>query len=763
MKSNNELIKRIENNLKNILFNYFDAQDFDNYNNVIKSIITQITDNDSKVEYVYQDIYDENSDYLEFKSLDANDESKYLVYINEYRINDSISDISTSKNTDEKRQLSLELLYNVISKSYIVANQYKNRTSNDIEQNLIGINNLLKQDTQNKVTYLQRKNALDNLRYNIEEALSGINDENRKYIIDSLKKYEDKEIKEASISNMKDNILKMKMIVEEYKLYPNEEEKDVFKRLLDNYKNKEEALSKYMDGNQESYEFSEPGDKITNLTRALNGNMEIDYDKIENSIGNYSGNIERKIQLISEIEKAENILNSNNLNLDIDDSDVSDRIKKLYDDIEKDNEEFESIDPDATVKQYIIDNYPEMSIVLGKYLEKADLENVIKNLPDEVKNEVEEVVTENGKNFDEFISEIEKKNKSEKSKLERKVNKFNEKYGDDLYQEYKKFTSKEKEDFFKYSTIDDSVARGILDRLKAESDSIQADVRKEEVSNIANREYKDKDTNNIVDDYYKFKEIREQNIPNANKIIIEKINDVVGDNKELNDIFIKYLSADDVAKALNNIEYKDLVAIREKLNIDELVEQLDREIKIPYTDYVDNLGKNLLDTVKYKSDEELEVILNSAKSEKEKEEIIGIGKYSILKQNNQEMDDINTIEKSIGNTFKDENYLSAKRYCELRHQAVIYNLTEKAALNNVRVEENTDIGLQTLKNKIIYIDGKEIEVNRHKLKNGEERGKSLTDIKDKLTGKISKALDISEKNIKNKLDKNNGQPGISYI
>lgn len=759
MKNNKELIENIKNNLKNILFNYFDAQDFENYDNIIKNIVAQRANNDTRLEYVYQNTYDENSDYLEFKSLDENDESKYLVYINEYRINDILSDISASKNLEEKRQLSLELLYNIISKSYIVSNQYKNRTSNDIEQNLIGVNNLLKQDTKNKITYAQRQNALDNLRYDIKEALNGINNENRKYIIDSLKSYEDKEIKDASILNMRDYISKIKKIVDENKLYPNEEERDVFKRLISNYKKKEKELFKYMNGDKESYEFSEVGDRITNLTRSLNGNMEIDYDKIDKEIGDYSGNINRKIELTNEIERAEKILNSNNMDFDIDDSDVSDRIKKLYENIEKDNEEFELIDPDATVKQYIIDNYPEMSIVLGKYLEKSDLENVIKNLPGDVKSEVKEVVTENGKDFDEFISEIEKKNKNEKSKLERKVNKFNEKYGDNLYEEYKNFTPKEKEDFFKYSTIDDSVAKGILDRLKAESASMQTDVRNEEVSNIANREYKDKNNENILDDYYKFKEIREQNNTNVNKIIIEKINNAVGDNKKLNDTFAKYLSSDDVAKALNNIEYEDLMEISKNLNIDELVEQLDKEIKIPYVDYVKSLGKNLLDTVKFKSDEDFESVLNLTSNEKEKKELIGIIQYSISEQNNQEMNEINKIEKSLDNTLKDEDFLSAKRYCELKHQAMIYNLTEKAALNNVRVEENTDIGLQTLKNKINYIKAKDLEINDRKLKNAIERGHTFEDIKDKLTRKISGVLNISEKGMKNNLHKDNGQPG----
>ena len=45
---------------------------------------------------------------------------------------------------------------------------------------------------------------------------------------------------------------------------------------------------------------------------------------------------------------------------------VPDKIRKLYEDIQKDNEKFESIDPDEAVKQYILDTYPEMAISLGK-------------------------------------------------------------------------------------------------------------------------------------------------------------------------------------------------------------------------------------------------------------------------------------------------------------------------------------------------------------------------------------------------------------
>ena len=44
--------------------------------------------------------------------------------------------------------------------------------------------------------------------------------------------------------------------------------------------------------------------------------------------------------------------------------------EKLYENIQKDNEKFESIDPDETVKQYILDTYPEMAISLGKLFTK---------------------------------------------------------------------------------------------------------------------------------------------------------------------------------------------------------------------------------------------------------------------------------------------------------------------------------------------------------------------------------------------------------
>ena len=100
--------------------------------------------------------------------------------------------------------------------------------------------------------------------------------------------------------------------------------------------------------------------------------------------------------------------------------------------------------------------------------------------------------------------------------MEKETIAFDKKYGEDLYKEFKEFTKEEKEAFFKYSAIDDSVAQGVLKRLEEEIKSIKPDVRKEEASNIANREYGDYYNNEMLSDYYKFKELRENNILSSN-------------------------------------------------------------------------------------------------------------------------------------------------------------------------------------------------------------------------------------------------------
>lgn len=745
MKSNDKLSELLKNNINNVIFNNFEQADYNNYDEIIKTIISQNNSNDNKIEYQQPEDVN-NGECIEFRALDDIDDSRYIVYVNEHRIRDRISDISSTQNIDEKRQLTLELLYDIVSGSYVVSNQYKNRTSKDIEQNVIGINNLVSDKVKNKVTYLQRKDSLDKLRFNIEETLTDLNDNNRKYIEDSLKNYEQKEILQASVNEMKDYISKVDELSKSYKMYPNEDKSSILKRITNDYRKRIENISKYMESDKEEYEFSQDGDKITNITRNLAGNMEINYKKVDELEKNHIGSIEKYELLNSDVLLANEILNSNVTYLDIEDESVPDKIRKLYEDIQKDNEKFESIDPDEAVKQYILDTYPEMAISLGKYLQKDDLEKVIETLPENIKLEIEDILKENGKNYDEFIAEISKKNKNESKKLEKETIAFDKKYGEDLYKEFKEFTKEEKEAFFKYSAIDDSVAQGVLKRLEEEIKSIKPDVRKEEASNIANREYGDYYNNEMLSDYYKFKELRENNILSSNDKISNIIKNKIGDNKNLNNRFEKYFNSSDIAKELNNMDYQDFKYFYDNIDdMRQMLEEIDKEVKIPYQNHIENLGDTLLKVVKYKNDEEFEDILNSLKSDKEKEEVVSIINYQVLKENNNEMKKINLIERNSNKSFNENDFILAKQYCNLKYKSMEFNLAEKAALNNVSVLENDDIGVQELINKMNFYESRNLEIDKAKTKNYKDAQINKSDILQKIKNKFEK-LSLNEHN-----------------
>lgn len=745
MKSNDKLSELLKNNINNVIFNNFEQADYNNYDEIIKTIISQNNSNDKKIEYQQPEDVN-NGECIEFRALDDIDDSRYIVYVNEHRIRDRISDISSTQNIDEKRQLTLELLYDIVSGSYVVSNQYKNRTSKDIEQNVIGINNLVSDKVKNKVTYLQRKDSLDKLRFNIEETLTDLNDNNRKYIEDSLKNYEQKEILQASVNEMKDYISKVDELSKSYKMYPNEDKSSILKRITNDYRKRIENISKYMESDKEEYEFSQDGDKITNITRNLAGNMEINYKKVDELEENHVGSIEKYELLNSDVLLANEILNSNVTYLDIEDESVPDKIRKLYEDIQKDNEKFESIDPDEAVKQYILDTYPEMAISLGKYLQKDDLEKVIETLPENIKLEIEDILKENGKNYDEFIAEISKKNKNESKKLEKETIAFDKKYGEDLYKEFKEFTKEEKEAFFKYSAIDDSVAQGVLKRLEEEIKSIKPDVRKEETSNIANREYGDYYNNEMLSDYYKFKELRENNILSSNDKISNIIKNKIGDNKNLNNRFEKYFNSSDIAKELNNMDYQDFKYFYDNIDdMRQMLEEIDKEVKIPYQNHIENLGDTLLKVVKYKNDEEFEDILNSLKSDKEKEEVVSIINYQVLKENNNEMKKINLIERNSNKSFNENDFILAKQYCNLKYKSMEFNLAEKAALNNVSVLENDDIGVQELINKMNFYESRNLEIDKAKTKNYKDAQINKSDILQKIKNKFEK-LSLNEHN-----------------
>lgn len=744
MRSNDKLSEILKSNVNNIIFNNFEQLDFNNYSQIIKNITSQNNLNDKKIEYQQPD--DINRECVEFNVLDDINESKYIVYVNEYRIRDRISDISSTTNIDEKRQITLELLYDIVSDSYVASNQYKNRTSKDIEQNIIGINNLVSDKIKNKVTYLQRKDALDKLRFNIEETLTDLNDNNRKYIENSLGNYEQKEIIKACVNEMEDYIAKVDELSNLYKMYPNEEKSSILKRMTNDYKKRIEDIGKYMDSDKEEYEFSQDGDKITNITRNLAGNMEINYKKVDELKQNYTGNIEKYEMLNEDIILAKKVLNSNVTYFDIESGDVPDKIKKLYENIQKDNEKFESIDPDETVKQYILDTYPEMAISIGNYLQKDNLENVIEELPENIKDEIEDILKENGKSYEEFITEISKKSKAEKKKLEKETTAFEKKYGEDLYEEFKEFTNTEKEAFFKYSTIDDSVAQGILKRLENEANAIKPSVRKEESSNIAKREYEDSSDNELLSDYYKFKEFRKENLQNTNEKILSMIKSKIGDNKNLNNRFEKYFNSSDIAKELNNMDYQDFKYFYDNIDdMRQMIEEIDNEIKIPYQNHIDNVADTLLKVVKYKNDEEFEDILNSLKSDKEKEEVVGIINYQIIKENNNEMKKINLIEKSSSKSFNEKDFILAKQYCNLKHKSMEFNLAEKAALNNVKVLENDEIGVQELINKMNFYESRNLEIDKAKTKNYKDAQINKSDILQKIKNKFEN-LSLNEYN-----------------
>ena len=73
---------------------------------------------------------------------------------------------------------------------------------------------------------------------------------------------------------MEDYIAKVDELSNSYKMYPNEEKSSILKRMTNDYRKRIEDIGKYMDSDKEEYEFSQDGDKITNITRNLAGNME---------------------------------------------------------------------------------------------------------------------------------------------------------------------------------------------------------------------------------------------------------------------------------------------------------------------------------------------------------------------------------------------------------------------------------------------------------------------------------------------------------
>ena len=109
------------------------------------------------------------------------------------------------------------------------------------------------------------------------------------------------------------------------------------------------------------------------------------------------------------------------------------------------------------------------------------------------------------------------------------------------------------------------------------------------------------------------------------------------------------------------------------------------------------------------------------------------------------MKKINLIEKSSSKSFNEKDFILAKQYCNLKHKSMEFNLAEKAALNNVKVLENDEIGVQELINKMNFYESRNLEIDKAKTKNYKDAQINKSDILQKIKNKFEN-LSLNEYN-----------------
>ena len=97
------------------------------------------------------------------------------------------------------------------------------------------------------------------------------------------------------------------------------------------------------------------------------------------------------------------------------------------------------------------------------------------------------------------------------------------------------------------------------------------------------------------------------------------------------------------------------------------------------------------------------------------------------------------------NIFNENDFILAKQYCNLKYKSMEFNLAEKAALNNVSVLENDDIGVQELINKMNFYESRNLEIDKAKTKNYKDAQINKSDILQKIKNKFEK-LSLNEHN-----------------
>lgn len=617
---------------------------------------------------------------IEYNLIDiSNKEFIREVIINKRKIDDRINDITTIKQYNEynhqKNMFVFELLYE-LNLLYIQYNKFENLT--------FSLN--YKFDTDKYETYIEKYSAL---QYTKEEMLDIIASANFK------------------TSEMFDYI---EQVNDCYNKYLNSEKEvhiSILKKNLDNFyskfKSKDESIDDFL------YRIEKTVDiKISNIDSSRDGSESkaILYDSQLKEIIDYIKqefqtdyiNVDDVISVIEVEDEAQKvydsldkeinkILSASKKDFTSSREDLPLLVKQIIDERNEDIINLEKIDPEKSVYEYLIENYPDVVKVISSKMNPLQFYDKINNLPEEIDNYLKNEFLIEYKNF---ISDIKQIGAKKQEELEVELSNLEEKYTYGIYYKYIHMSEKEKEALITYS--DAELCNNIVEILKQKRELAKINIH----------------CNKYYATFFKYLLKREENLSQNNVEIVDRLNK--NDNK-CKEVYDKYFKSDDISKSLNSITNKDIETIYSSVNgIRTDFQKISDIIQKDYNKYIIKCGMTLLDLINFEDFEKVKDVLSLPTIVKIVEEFVGVGLYQLYSYKDKELNAVQSMYNEY--KFSLDIITEILKYINLKYKLIEFNYKQQVASVNIKANIPNTLGLYNAILKIDKYNKKMIYANR---------------------------------------------------
>ena len=637
--------------------------------NVLKEIIGyNLGDN---IEY-YIDESGLDGRSVEFNLIDiSNKEYIYEIIINKKKINDRLNDIITILDVNEYNHQKIKFIFELLYEVILACFEYNK------SQNLLQIDSELIEKLNE--TYIEKYYAIEKTKEIMIKISTNIENDTNKIlayleqldvIYEILLDYEgSKEVlkNKKDMTNMYEKFKKNNENIDEF-LYRIGNIVGVKTSNIDNSRNGSESKAILQD-----LQLEELIDYIKQYAQISICNYNKDLKEIQNEAQKVYNKVEDEISSLLNCDNScdktplfvENILSSKR----------------------EDLINLEKIDPEQSVYDYLVENYPEVTNILSSKMDVLQFLDKIDNLPTDIEDYLKNEFLSEYKNF---IEEIRNVGTLKQEELEKELNLFEEKYTYGIYYKYLNMTKKEKAEIATFA--DKEIKENLILFLNI----------KKELANIST-------TENIPYLYlFNYLSKREKNILSDNINIISILRSSLKDTSCIN----KYFNSYDVSKAfslISNNEIEELYSMQK--NIMGIFTKTSQFIQKLYNEDIIKCGMSILDILNFRDKDEIDNLFSMPKYINIVEILLGIGLYELyinrdIELNNFKRIYVNGCDESI------ETIIQIIKYNDLKYKLLEYNLKQKSALKNIKVKIPDILGINTVVRKIDNYNTKLLYINK---------------------------------------------------